>query len=66
MSHDCRCTPNHLAEIVRMLNPDEIASIIEDTGQVELTCEFCNRIFSFDATEIRKILGSEIPDLIMH
>lgn len=66
VKHDCRCTPNHLAGIVRMLGPDEIASIIEDTGQVELTCEFCNRIFSFDATEIRKILGSEIPDLIMH
>jgi redox-regulated HSP33 family molecular chaperone len=49
-----------------MLGDDELASLIGETGQVELTCEFCNRAFSYDTAEIRTILGGETPDQTLH
>src|SRR5690606_17220336 len=39
--HDCRCTPAHLAGIVRLLGEEELAGLLGDPGWVELTCEFC-------------------------
>lgn len=66
VTHDCRCTPRNLAGVVRMLGDDELASLIGETGQVELTCEFCNRAFSYDTAEIRTILGGETPDQALH
>jgi molecular chaperone Hsp33 len=46
--HDCRCTPDHLAGIVRMLGAEELDALLADAGCVELTCEFCNRAFRYE------------------
>ena len=66
VTHDCRCTPAHLAGVVRMLGADELASLIEETGEVELTCEFCNRVFRYDAGDVEAILEGETPGQILH
>ena len=66
VSHDCRCTPSHLAGVVRMLGREEVTSLIEETGQVELTCEFCNRAFSYDAAEVEAILDGQTPGQVLH
>jgi molecular chaperone Hsp33 len=64
--HDCRCTPEHLAGIARMLGADELHSLLDDQGKVELTCEFCNRAFRYDADDIAAILRGEAPGLTLH
>lgn len=66
VAHDCRCTPEHLAGVVRMLGTDEVEGLIEETGQVEMTCEFCNRAFSFDEAEVARILAGETPGPTLH
>jgi len=66
VTHDCRCTPDHLAGVIRMLGAEELASLIEETGEVELTCEFCNRAFSYDSSEVEAILGGDTPGQILH
>ncbi len=64
--HDCRCTPAHLAGIVRLLGENELAGLLEDPGWVELTCEFCNRSFRYGDEEIDAILRGESPALQLH
>lgn len=64
--HDCRCTPERLANIARMLGAEELHSILRDVGQVELTCEFCNRAFSYSDTEVAAILRGETPSTTLH
>lgn len=64
--HDCRCTPEHLAGIVRMLGEDELASILSDEGVVELTCEFCNRVFRYGDDDVDAVLRGESPELTLH
>jgi molecular chaperone Hsp33 len=64
--HDCRCTPDHLAGIVRMLGEDELDSLLVDPGWVELTCEFCNRAFRYDRPDVAAILRGEAPGPLLH
>jgi len=66
VTHDCRCTPEHLAGVVRMLGAAELASLIEEAGKVELTCEFCNRAFSYDAATVEAILEGSTPPQTLH
>lgn len=64
--HDCRCTPEHLAGIARMLGEEELKSLLSDCGRVELTCEFCNRAFRYDADDVEAILRGEAPEHTLH
>lgn len=66
VTHDCRCTPEHLAGITRMLGRDELESILSERGSVELTCEFCNRAFQYSPEQIGAILRGEIPAASLH
>ncbi len=66
VTHDCHCTPSHLAGVVRMLGAAELASLIAETGQVELTCEFCNCAFQYDAADVEAILGGATPSQTLH
>ena len=64
--HDCRCTPEHLAGIARMLGAGELRSILAEQGKVELTCEFCNRSFSYDADDVETIVDGGTPAAALH
>jgi molecular chaperone Hsp33 len=66
VGHDCRCTPEHLAGIARMLGADELESILAERGNVELTCEFCNRAFCYSPEQVVAIMRGEIPLAELH
>ena len=66
VTHDCRCTPEHLAGITRMLGRDELESILIERGSVELTCEFCNRAFEYSPDQVSAILRGETPQATLH
>jgi len=56
VAHDCRCTPERLAGVVRMLGPEETKSLLAEQGHVELKCEFCNRAFRYDDAQVDAIM----------
>jgi len=56
VAHDCRCTPERLAGVVRMLGEDELKNLLAEQGHVELKCEFCNRAFRYDDVQVAAIL----------
>jgi molecular chaperone Hsp33 len=67
VAHDCRCTPERLAGIVRMLGDDEVRSILAEQGHVELRCEFCNRSFRYDDAQVAAIMrGTPQPSSTVH
>ncbi len=66
VTHDCRCTPEHLAGITRMLGQEELESILTERGNVELTCEFCNRAFCYSREQVSAILRGETPEAELH
>jgi molecular chaperone Hsp33 len=56
VAHDCRCTPERLAGVVRMLGAEEVKSLLAEQGHVELKCEFCNRAFRYDDVQVDAIM----------
>ena len=64
--HDCRCTPQRLADIARLLGPEELRSLLNERGHVELTCEFCNRSFRYDEAGVQTILRGDTPPARLH
>jgi molecular chaperone Hsp33 len=66
VTHDCRCTPERLAGVVRMLGADEVRSLLAEQGQVELTCEFCNRTFRYDEQATQAILRDGAQSSVLH
>ncbi len=56
VQHDCRCTPERLAGVVRMLGEDEVKTLLAEQGHVELKCEFCNRAFRYDDVQVGAIM----------
>ena len=47
----CNCSRTRVADNLRALGQDEINEIIADQGSVDVTCEFCNRGYRFDAVD---------------
>ncbi|HEX22793.1 MAG TPA: Hsp33 family molecular chaperone HslO [Chromatiales bacterium] len=47
----CGCSFERVENTLRMLGHDEIRSIIEERGTVDVTCEFCNQKYVFDAVD---------------
>ena len=42
----CRCSRERVLGMLRTLGPEAIATIIEEDGQAEVVCHFCNRPFA--------------------
>ena len=47
----CSCSFERVENTLRMLGHDEIRSIIEERGTVDVTCEFCNQKYVFDVVD---------------
>ena len=47
----CDCSSERVSNALRMLGRAEIESILAEQGMVGVTCEFCNRSYSFVAAD---------------
>ncbi|MEO1767140.1 Hsp33 family molecular chaperone HslO [Thiobacter aerophilum] len=54
----CSCSRARVADMLRLLGPGEVRAIIEEQGQVEVTCEFCNQRYVFDAVDAEQLFSA--------
>jgi molecular chaperone Hsp33 len=47
----CRCSRERVENMLRALGRDEVDSLVEEFGQVEVRCEFCSRAYRLDAVD---------------
>ena len=53
-------TPNPpFADALRMIGKAEVESIVAEQGLVAVTCEFCNRHYTFVAEDARALFASD-------
>ncbi|NJN51262.1 MAG: hypothetical protein HC809_05275, partial [Gammaproteobacteria bacterium] len=62
LAFGCSCTRERSANAVGMLNAEEVADIIAADGQVEVTCEFCGALYTFDAVDAQLALKRGTSD----
>lgn len=56
----CSCSRESVSGMLRMLGNDEITSIIEEQGKIEVNCDFCNAHYSFDKVDATQLVVSEV------
>jgi molecular chaperone Hsp33 len=63
---ECRCSSARVAGVLRSLGSEEIREVLREQGTVTVTCEFCQRPYSFDSIDIEALLAdsSQGPEAI--
>lgn len=56
----CSCSRESVSGMLRMLGNDEITSIIEEQGKIEVNCDFCNAHYSFDKVDATQLMVSDV------
>jgi len=51
----CRCSRRRTEEILRMLGETETRQVLAERGRVDVTCEYCGRLRSFDPIDVAKL-----------
>lgn len=57
----CSCSRERVENALRIAGAAEIESILAERGDVEVTCEFCNRRYTFGPGEARAIFAPVAP-----
>jgi len=55
----CSCSRDSVANMLRMLGNEELTSIIEERGEIEVNCDFCNTLYRFDKIDAAQLFSSE-------
>jgi molecular chaperone Hsp33 len=53
----CRCSQARVAGLLRSLGADEVRDVLREQGTVQVTCEFCQRPYSFDAFQVEQLFA---------
>jgi molecular chaperone Hsp33 len=59
---ECRCSRERIGRMLLSLGREEVDSIIEERGSVEVTCDFCNARQAFDAIDIAQLFRTGAVD----
>ncbi|MHB0991772.1 MAG: Hsp33 family molecular chaperone HslO [Burkholderiales bacterium] len=51
----CSCSRMRVADMLKMLGREEVESVLEEQGKIEVQCEFCNRQYRFDSIDIAQL-----------
>ncbi len=56
----CSCSHDRVTSMLRLLGHEEVRSIIEERGNVEVDCEFCGRHYVFDAVDAEQVFAADV------
>jgi molecular chaperone Hsp33 len=65
----CSCSRESVSGMLRMLGNEELTSIIEEQGKIEVNCDFCNAHYSFDKVDATQLMVTEVatkPSVKLH
>jgi molecular chaperone Hsp33 len=60
VSFHCGCSRDGVSRVLRMLGKEEVHSILEERGSIEVHCEFCNQRYSFDVIDTEQVFATDI------
>ena len=64
VAFECSCNVDRVTTTLRMLGRQELADLLEERGDIEVRCEFCNRGYRFDSVDVEALFaGIEPPEV---
>jgi molecular chaperone Hsp33 len=56
----CRCSRERVGGMLQGLGETETRSVLEERGEVEVRCDFCNRAYLFDAVDVAQLFNASV------
>lgn len=56
----CTCTRERVSNMLISLGREEVKSILDEMGKIEIHCEFCNQHYEFDAVDAEELFATDI------
>lgn len=58
VEYRCYCSRDRVSRALISMGRDEMTSLIEEQGQAELTCQFCDKVYHFTKSDLEALLAS--------
>ena len=55
VSFQCRCSAEKMKQVLMILGEKDTNQLLAEKGQVDVTCDFCNSHYAFDAVDISQL-----------
>jgi len=59
----CRCTQSRVEEVLRFLGEKETRAALEEKGSVDVTCEYCGKVRSFDPVDVSRVFAEHVVEI---
>lgn len=56
----CRCTQERVEEVLRFLGEAETRAALKENGRVDVTCEYCGKMRSFDPVDVSRVFADHV------
>ncbi len=57
VEYRCACSRERVSRALISMGRDELTALIEEQGQAELTCQFCDKVYHFSREELEALLA---------
>ena len=55
--YECKCSKERMEKALIAIGKDELKALIDEQGEAELTCQFCDNRYTFDKGELEQLLA---------
>ena len=56
----CRCSDRKVEDVLKMLGRDEIRTVLEEQGVLQVVCEYCGQQREFDAVDVERVFAENV------
>ena len=57
VEYRCYCSRDRVTRALISMGREELASLIRDQGQADLTCQFCDKVYHYSQEQLEKLLA---------
>lgn len=58
VGYNCDCSKERMEKAIVSLGKEQIQEIIDDSGEAEICCHFCDRKYTFDSEKLKELMES--------
>lgn len=60
-SFHCGCSRDKVSNMLKMLGRDEVEEALRDLGALSINCDFCGKLYEFDAVDCAQLFANDAP-----